>query len=237
MPDYQQGKIYAIRSLSQPDLVYVGSTTQPLPKRFGVHKTPNNRSSSKQVINIGDAYIELIEMYPCDNVEQLRQREGEVMRSMDCVNKQSIRFDCPHTPGKKSDRCGQCNGSQVCMHGRDKRQCVPCCGSGICEHGRKKDTCKPCKGSSICQHGRIKSTCKPCGGSSICIHNRQKRQCVQCKGSSICIHNKQKAQCKVCTPMHCSICKKDFSGKASLSRHMGSNKHLEAMIEYRLHNQ
>jgi hypothetical protein len=87
MPDYNQGKIYSIRSLSRPDLVYIGSTSQSLAKRFGSHKSPSNNTRSKCIIEIGDTYIELIEEYPCANKNQLEKREGEIMRSMDCVNK------------------------------------------------------------------------------------------------------------------------------------------------------
>tara|TARA_R110002126_G_scaffold251909_1_gene394974 strand:+ start:112 stop:876 length:765 start_codon:yes stop_codon:yes gene_type:complete len=87
MPNYQNGKIYSIRSYSQPDLVYIGSTTQSLPKRFGGHKTKRNCCTSKQIIDIGDAYIELIEFFPCDNVYELLRQEGELIRSMVCVNR------------------------------------------------------------------------------------------------------------------------------------------------------
>ena len=87
MPNYQNGKIYSIRSHSRLDLVYVGSTIQPLSVRLGGHKRPSNTSSSKQIIALGDAYIELIENYRCDSKEELMRREGEVIRRMDCVNK------------------------------------------------------------------------------------------------------------------------------------------------------
>lgn len=87
MPNYQNGKVYSIRSRSRPDLVYVGSTTQPLSVRFGGHKRPSNDTSSRQIIDLGDAYIELIENYSCNSKEELCKREGEIIRSMDCVNK------------------------------------------------------------------------------------------------------------------------------------------------------
>ena len=83
--DYSKGKIYSIRSRSRPDLVYVGSTIQPLSKRFVEHKC-HKRYSSRDIIALGDAYIELIENYPCENVEELRKREGQLQRSMECVN-------------------------------------------------------------------------------------------------------------------------------------------------------
>ena len=87
MPKYQNGKVYSIRSRSNVDLVYVGSTIQPLSKRFGEHKHKSNKTSSKQIIDIGDAYIELIENYSCNSKEELCKREGEIMRSIECVNK------------------------------------------------------------------------------------------------------------------------------------------------------
>ena len=84
--DYNNGKVYTIRSRSRPDLVYVGSTTQTLSVRYAGHKRKNN-TSSRQIIDIRDSYIELYEAYPCNNREELTKREGEVIRSMDCVNK------------------------------------------------------------------------------------------------------------------------------------------------------
>jgi hypothetical protein len=86
MTSYQNGKIYSIRSHSRPDLIYIGSTTQALSKRFGKHKAYND-CSSKQIIDLGDSYIELVEEFKCENKEQLNRREGEIQRSMECVNK------------------------------------------------------------------------------------------------------------------------------------------------------
>ena len=91
MPDYQNGKIYSIRS-HQTDKIYIGSTTQPLAQRMAIHiysyKTGNNLCSSKEILQYEDAYIELIEDYPCDTKEQLNRREGEVIRNTtNCTNK------------------------------------------------------------------------------------------------------------------------------------------------------
>jgi hypothetical protein len=86
MTNYQNGKIYSIRSRSC-DLVYVGSTTQRLSKRFGQHKSTSCNCRSRQIIEIGDSYIELLESYPCLNKEELCRREGEVIRTIDCVNR------------------------------------------------------------------------------------------------------------------------------------------------------
>lgn len=88
MPNYKAGKIYAIRS-HQTDLVYIGSTTQPLSKRLAEHKhkTKTKNISSKQLFSYEDVYIELIEDYPCETKEQLNRREGEIIRNTNCVNK------------------------------------------------------------------------------------------------------------------------------------------------------
>jgi hypothetical protein len=88
MPNYANGKIYQIISPNYP-LPYIGSTTQLLCKRMVEHRKPSHwsRCSSRILIEAGDAYIELIEDFPCDNKEQLNRREGEIMRGRDCVNR------------------------------------------------------------------------------------------------------------------------------------------------------
>lgn len=94
--DYKNGKIYTIRSLKRPDLIYVGATCSTLVKRLYEHKK-NYRNysnggtkfmSSYEVISIGDAYIELKEEFPCENKQQLNRREGEIIREIEnCVNR------------------------------------------------------------------------------------------------------------------------------------------------------
>lgn len=94
MPNnYQNGKIYSIRCHEDPSLIYVGSTTQPLYKRWGEHK-----SNSKKKVNIllysainnnfDKWYIELYELCPCNSKEELCKREGEVIREISTLNKQ-----------------------------------------------------------------------------------------------------------------------------------------------------
>lgn len=89
MPDYQQSKIYCIRSNETSD-VYIGSTTLTLSKRMAHHrheyKIQRLYYSAFEVLKYTDAYIELIELFPCDTKEQLNKREGELIRSMPCVN-------------------------------------------------------------------------------------------------------------------------------------------------------
>lgn len=90
MPDYQNSKIYAIRSHST-DLIYIGSTTQKLNQRLSKHKNDYKRKhtniSSKEILQYDDCYIELIELCPCNTKEELLKKEGEYIRKMNCVNK------------------------------------------------------------------------------------------------------------------------------------------------------
>jgi hypothetical protein len=92
--DYKNGKIYTIRSY-QTDDIYIGSTTQTLTKRLSTHKSDFKRwkkgtyhyVTSYELIKYSDVYIELLELCPCDTKIELHRREGELIRSMDCINK------------------------------------------------------------------------------------------------------------------------------------------------------
>ena len=87
MTKYQQGKVYCIKSPHTPN-IYIGSTIQPLSYRMSLHnyhyrkhtKGEHGNISSFDIIKFGDAYIELIENYPCANKEELEKREGEIIR-------------------------------------------------------------------------------------------------------------------------------------------------------------
>ncbi len=79
MPNYQNGKIYSIRS-PNTEKYYIGSTTQKLYNRITGHRRKLDGCSSREIINSGGAYIELIELYPCNSKEELCKREGEIMR-------------------------------------------------------------------------------------------------------------------------------------------------------------
>ena len=91
--DYQHGKIYKVLNNVDDDC-YVGSTTQPLSKRMASHRKCMNCVAKRDRIlytkmrdlGVGNFYIELIEEYPCDNVEQLRKREGYFIRELGTLN-------------------------------------------------------------------------------------------------------------------------------------------------------
>ena len=86
---YSNGKIYIIRN-TENKLIYIGSTTQPLSKRFYAHKmslTGKDKGmklySAMREIGTDKFYIELIETFPCDSKEKLLSREGHYIRLHD----------------------------------------------------------------------------------------------------------------------------------------------------------
>ena len=89
-PDYSNAKIYKIVS-DKTDKVYIGSSIQELCKRFNSHmceyrKWKNGKYhyvTSFEILQYGDARIELIEEYECKTEEDLLKREGEIMKEYD----------------------------------------------------------------------------------------------------------------------------------------------------------
>ena len=94
MPNYQNGKIYAIRSYLSDD-VYYGSTCDSLAKRLYGHRRDHKRYQNEKfhyvtsfkLIERADHYIELVENYPCNDKGELMRREGEIIRANTCVNR------------------------------------------------------------------------------------------------------------------------------------------------------
>ena len=88
MPDYQQSKIYKITSNAN-GLTYYGSTVRTLSIRMKEHKKENKkrRCTSRLVLNGGDAQIQLIETFACNNKKELHAREAHHIRNNPCVNK------------------------------------------------------------------------------------------------------------------------------------------------------
>ena len=86
---YENAKIYKLWCI-ETDLIYIGSTCNPLYKRFYDHKRPTgNRCNSTKLFELSnDVKIELIEEYPCKNKMELNKREGEHIRLNKeiCVN-------------------------------------------------------------------------------------------------------------------------------------------------------
>ena len=96
--EFQNGKIYTIRS-SQTDKYYIGSTNQKtLAQRLGKHRNnyrdylkDNTQTyvTSYEILQYDDYYIELLELFPCNTKAELHQREGQLQRQFknETVNK------------------------------------------------------------------------------------------------------------------------------------------------------
>ena len=95
--DYKNGKIYKIVDNAYTKM-YIGSTTQPLYKRFSYHKKDyiiwkNNKRNKVMVFDIFEEFgidnckIELITECPCENRMELNRKEGEYIKNNNCVNK------------------------------------------------------------------------------------------------------------------------------------------------------
>ena len=89
---YKNGKNYQIVDIGY-NRCYIGSTIQPLSKRYEHHRhTYKAKSSCRssqlfKEFGIDNCKIELLENYPCNSKEELNAREGYYIRITDCVNK------------------------------------------------------------------------------------------------------------------------------------------------------
>jgi hypothetical protein len=82
MPDYQKSKIYKI-VCDVTNSTYYGSTIQTLSRRMTSHRIPSNGCNTKHMI---EPKIYLVEEYPCNNKEQLLQRERYYIENNECCN-------------------------------------------------------------------------------------------------------------------------------------------------------
>lgn len=81
--DYQDGKIYAIKSY-ETDKVYIGSTTLTLQQRFSNHKSAYELYKKQktayltayEILKFEDCYITLLEGFPSLTRNDLAKREG-----------------------------------------------------------------------------------------------------------------------------------------------------------------
>jgi len=89
---YKEGKIYAIRNITDDTMIYIGSTKTSLTQRFNWHKRDCKRGSQCLLYNNIENYdwtlwyIELYENYPCNNKKELERREGELIRDIGTLN-------------------------------------------------------------------------------------------------------------------------------------------------------
>lgn len=84
--DYSKSKIYKIVS-ENSDLCYIGSTTSTLTKRLSSHVAKSNHCKSKEIINLGNYRIVLIEKFPCQDKDELIKREQfHIDQTPNCIN-------------------------------------------------------------------------------------------------------------------------------------------------------
>ena len=92
MPDYSKGKIYKILNTID-DEIYVGSTIETLGQRMAKHRHSMKAKPQYKLykhmheLDVENFYIELIENYPCNDVYELRAREGHYIREKSTLNK------------------------------------------------------------------------------------------------------------------------------------------------------
>jgi hypothetical protein len=93
MPNYKKSKIYKIIDNTNNN-VYVGSTTRTLNERLTSHRDKYKKyingevrfASSYDIIKNNDYKIILIENYPCNNIDELHQREQHYIDNIKCIN-------------------------------------------------------------------------------------------------------------------------------------------------------
>lgn len=71
---YQNGKIYKLVCDATP-IVYYGSTIRSLAQRLAKHKAISNNCGSKELFELGNVSIVLVEEYPCNSMVELKSRE------------------------------------------------------------------------------------------------------------------------------------------------------------------
>ena len=102
MPDYQQGKIYNIFNTIGNE-IYVGSTCETLSRRMAKHrsfaKSSHNNLIYRHTVKVGveSFHIELIENYSCNDVYELRAREGHFIRGQGTLNNNIAGIKCGKT--------------------------------------------------------------------------------------------------------------------------------------------
>ena len=78
MTDYQKAFIYKLVS-DKINKIYIGSSAETLEIRFRIHKSKTNGCYSKILFDLGEVEIKKLEDYPCNNDNELRQREQYYM--------------------------------------------------------------------------------------------------------------------------------------------------------------
>ena len=89
---WSESSIYIIRS-PNTDAVYISSTRMRLRDCLTGHRGAfkgGKSRPSKDVIGAGDAYIELLEKYPCDSKKELTAREKIVKQRFNIISHNEV---------------------------------------------------------------------------------------------------------------------------------------------------
>ena len=129
---YQDGKIYKILNSETSD-IYVGSTCQRLAKRMMNHRTRVNEGKDTLLyrkmreIGIEHFYIELVENFPCESLEQLNKREGEWTREIATLNekvagrtKKEYKQDCKEKISEQGKEYYETRSEKICAKYRQR---------------------------------------------------------------------------------------------------------------------
>jgi len=86
----EDAKIYKLTS-AQTDKVYIGSTCRKLRERLAEHRyryyNPNAKvTTSGELLKYPDCKIELVELFPCESLKDLRDRERYHIERSNSVN-------------------------------------------------------------------------------------------------------------------------------------------------------
>jgi hypothetical protein len=131
---YQKSKIYKVIDSTYSEF-YIGSTIQHhLCNRMASHRANykywrDGKYANCSVFRLFDKYglenckIELLELYPCDNMDELRQREGYWIKREPCINKRiagrsDLEYSCDmREKHKEKITCSVCSS---CFRKTDK---------------------------------------------------------------------------------------------------------------------
>ena len=92
MPDYSKGKLFKVLNAID-DGIYVGSTINALSQRMAAHRSIKKSRPQyllyKHMHELGveNFYIELIGNYSCNDIYELRAREGHYLREGGTLNR------------------------------------------------------------------------------------------------------------------------------------------------------
>ncbi len=189
---YKRGMIYTIRNIKDDTMIYVGSSINNLSKRFNNHKTC---CKAGRCINLyshiknndwADWYIELYEVYPCNNKKELNRREGQVIREIGTINKCIPGRTMKEYYNDNIDKCKEMNkkyreNNAEKIKEYKKEYCE--CNADIIKEKRKK--WRENNADIIKEKAKEKVCCNICGAFSTKDHLARHQKSIKCLSKSL----------------------------------------------------